>query len=63
MVGGDADVGHRVLGKHDWSKVPGLLYLRVPDRAWDPDMTVVALELDRPASLFEEEVKAIESNE
>ncbi len=63
VVGGDADVGHRVLGKHDWSKVPGLLYLRVPDRAWDPDMTVVALELDRPASLFEEEVKAIESNE
>ena len=63
VVGSDAAVGHRVLGKHDWSRVPGLLYLRVPDRAWDPDMTVVALELDRPALLFEEEVKAIESNE
>ena len=62
VVGGDAPVGHRVLGKHDWSKVPGLLYLRVPDEAFDPDMTVVALELDGPASLFEEEVKAIESN-
>ena len=63
VVGNDAQVGHRVLGKHDWSKVPGLLYLRIPDDAYDPDMTVVALELDRPVSLFEEEVKAIESNE
>ena len=63
VVGGDAQVGHRVLGKHGWSKVPGLLYLRVPDDAYDADMTVVALELDRPVSLFEEEVKAIESNE
>ncbi len=62
VVGSDAEVGHRVLGKHSWSKVPGLLYLKVPDDAWDPDMTVVALELDRPVSLFEEEVKAIESN-
>jgi alpha-L-fucosidase len=62
VVGSGAEVGHRVLGKHDWSKVPGMLYLRVPDDAYDPDMTVVALELDRPASLFEEEVKAIESN-
>lgn len=63
VVGSDAQVGHRVLGKHSWSKVPGLLYLKVPDAAFDPDMTVLALELDRPASLFQEEVKAIESNE
>ncbi|HEX2083182.1 MAG TPA: alpha-L-fucosidase [Xanthomonadaceae bacterium] len=62
VVGSGAEVGHRVLGKTDWSKVPGLLYLRVSDDAYDPDMTVVALELDRPASLFEEEVGAIESN-
>jgi alpha-L-fucosidase len=63
VVGSDAQVDHRVLGKHSWSKVPGLLSLRAPDDAWDPDMTVVALELDGPVSLFEEEVKAIESNE
>lgn len=62
VVGSDAEVGHRVLGKHDWSPVPGLLYLRIPDDAYDPDMTVVALELDAPAKLFKEDVKAIESN-
>lgn len=63
VVGSGAKVGHRVLGKHSWSQVPGLLYLRVPDDAFDQDMTVVALQLDKPAALFKEEIKAIESNE
>lgn len=62
VVGGNAPVGHRVLGKYEWSKVPGLLYLDVPADALDTDMTVLALELDRPVALFQEEVKAIESN-
>lgn len=62
VVGGNAPVGHRVLGKYEWSKVPGLLYLDVPADALDADMTVLALELDRPVALFQEEVKAIESN-
>lgn len=62
VVGGNAPVGHRVLGKYEWSKVPGLLYLDVPAEALDADMTVLALELDKPAALFREEVKAIESN-
>lgn len=63
VVGSDAKVAHRVLGKHSWSKVPGLLYLRVPDDAFDQDMTVVALRLDKPVALFKEEIKAIERNE
>ncbi|SDR16117.1 alpha-L-fucosidase [Pseudoxanthomonas sp. CF125] len=62
VVGSGAQVAHRVLGKHDWSKVPGLLYLDVPAEALDADMTVLALELDKPVALFQEEVKAIESN-
>ncbi|HEX7804500.1 MAG TPA: alpha-L-fucosidase [Pseudoxanthomonas sp.] len=62
VVGSDTPVGHRVLGKYDWSKVPGLLYLDVPADAIDADMTVLALELDKPVALFQEEVKAIESN-
>lgn len=61
-VGGNAPVGHRVLGKYEWSKVPGLLYLDVPEEALDADMTVLALELDKPVALFQEEVEAIESN-
>lgn len=62
VVGNDAQVAHEVVGKHGWSKVPGLLYLDVPDDAFDPVVTVLALELDGPVSLFQEEIKAIESN-
>ncbi len=62
VVGSDAQVAHEVVGKHGWSKVPGLLYLDLPDAAFDPVMTVLALELDGPVSLFREQVKAIESN-
>ena len=62
VVGGDTQVAHEVVGKHSWSKVPGLLYLDVPDTAFDPVVTVLALELDKPVALFREQVKAIESN-
>ncbi len=63
VVGGKQPVGTRVLGKYDWSKVPGLLYLSIPSEAYDADMTVIALELDRPLALYREASKPIESNE
>ncbi|MGO1068833.1 alpha-L-fucosidase [Lysobacter sp. CA199] len=59
VVGAGQPVPTRVLGKHDWSKVPGLLYLSVPQDAFDPDMTVIALELDGPATLYREASKPI----
>ena len=62
VVGNDAPVAHRVVGKHSWSKVPGLLHLEVPEDALDPVVTVLALELDAPVSLFREHIKPIESN-
>lgn len=62
VVGSGAAVGHRVIGKLSWSKAPGLLHLTVPDGALDPVVTVVALELDGPVSLFSDEIKPVESN-
>lgn len=62
VVGTESAVDHQVVGKHGWSKVPGLLHLRVPAAAFDPVVTVLALELDKPLSLFAGEMKAIESN-
>jgi alpha-L-fucosidase len=44
------------------SKQPGLLFLTVPRDAIDRDITVIALELDAPVKLYEEESKPIESN-
>lgn len=62
VLGAGVDVDHRVVGKHSWSKVPGLLHLDIPQAAFDPVVTVVALELDKPVSLFREQIKPIESN-
>ena len=62
VLGSAAKVGYRVVGKHDWSKVPGLLHITLPDAALDPVLTVVELQLDGPLSLFKEQVKPIESN-
>ncbi|KQY52440.1 alpha-L-fucosidase [Lysobacter sp. Root494] len=62
VVGSNATVGHQVVGKFGWSKVPGLLYLDVPKDAFDPVVTVIALELDKPVSLFSDQIKPIESN-
>ena len=62
VLGSDAAVAHQVVGKLSWSQAPGLLYLKVPEGAFDPVVTVLALELDGPVSLFNEEIKPIESN-
>ena len=62
VVGSNAAVGHEVVGKFGWSKVPGLLYLDVPKDAFDPVVTVVAVELDKPVSLFSDQIKPVESN-
>lgn len=62
VVGGGQPVQAQVLGKYDWAKHPGLLFLSVPQDAQDADITVVALELDAPARLYREESKPIESN-
>jgi alpha-L-fucosidase len=62
VLGAGVDAAHRVVGKHSWSKVPGLLYIDIPKPAFDPVVTVVALELDKPVSLFGEQIKPIESN-
>jgi alpha-L-fucosidase len=62
VVGSEAAVAHQVVGKFSWSKVPGLLYLDVPKDAFDPVVTVIALELDKPVSLFSDQIKPVESN-
>lgn len=62
VVGSDRELTPKVIGKYDWSKVPGLLFVPVPDDALDADMTVIALELAEPIKLYREETKPIESN-
>jgi alpha-L-fucosidase len=62
VVGNGTKLSHKVIGKQYWSSVPGMLYIDVPEKVQDKDVTVIAILLKGKVELFREEVKAIESN-
>ncbi len=62
VVGNGTKLSHKVVGNIYWSKYPGVTYIDVPDYVLDPDMTVLAVLLDGPISLYGKEIGAIESN-
>ncbi|WP_452602451.1 alpha-L-fucosidase [Pontimicrobium sp. MEBiC06410] len=62
VVGNGTKLSHRVVGKQYWSKVPGLLYIDLPEEVQDKDVTVIALLLDGEVDLYREEGQKIESN-
>ncbi len=53
---------HKVIGKAYWSKVPGLVYIDLPEKALDKHLTVISVLLDGPVDLYDKPIKAIESN-
>ena len=62
VVGSGTELNTKVVGKLSWSKVPGILYIDIPESELDSDVTVIALQLDGEVSLYREDMKAIESN-
>jgi alpha-L-fucosidase len=52
VVGTDKTLTPKIVGKISWSKVPGIAYINVPQSFRDQYMTVLALELDGPVSLY-----------
>ncbi|NVK53653.1 MAG: alpha-L-fucosidase [Flavobacteriaceae bacterium] len=62
VVGNGTKLSHKVIGKHYWSSVPGLLYIDLPEKVQDKDVTVIAVLLKGKIDLYREKVKAIESN-
>lgn len=62
VVGNGTKLSHKVVGKQYWSSVPGLLYIDLPEKVQDKDVTVIAVLLKGKVDLYKEEVKAIESN-
>ena len=62
VVGNGTKLSHKVVGKQYWSSVPGMLYITLPEKVQDKDVTVIAVLLKGEIDLFREEVKAIESN-
>lgn len=52
VVGSNTALTHKVVGKISWSPVPGLVYIDVPAASQDEYMTVIAVQLDGPISLY-----------
>lgn len=52
VVGRSTALKHRVVGKISWSKVPGLVFIDVPEEGCDEWMTVVKVRLDGPVRLY-----------
>ncbi len=53
---------HKVIGKADWRDVPGLVYIDVPEKVLDKQLTVITLLLDGEIDIFSDEITPIESN-
>ncbi len=47
----------------DWSQTPGVYYIHVPANVLDPRMTVLAVELETPCTLYEGSGQVISFNE
>lgn len=62
VVGNGTKLSYKVMGKQYWSTVPGLLYIDLPEKVQDKDVTVIAVLLKGKVDLYKGEVKAIESN-
>lgn len=62
VVGSGNMLSYKVYNKNYWSEVPGNLYIDVPERVLDPQITVIAVLLDGPIKLYRGAGKVIESN-
>lgn len=62
VVGEGTKLKHRVVGKQYWSAVPGIVYIDVPEKVLDKEVTVIAVLLDGKIDLYREKGQVIESN-
>ena len=63
VVGTDQELTWKLYNDIDWSEVPGVYYIDVPDAVLDSRMTVLALELDSPLKLYRGSGQVISFNE
>ena len=52
VLGTEVKLPYKIVGKISWSKVPGLIYIDVPENMLDPYITVLKLKLDKPIKLY-----------
>jgi alpha-L-fucosidase len=52
VLGTNTSVPYKVVGKIDWSYVPGTIYMDVPIAALDPEISVLKIQLKQPMKLY-----------
>jgi alpha-L-fucosidase len=52
VLGSNQVLPHKVVGKISLSPVPGLVFIKVPEKFKDPYMTILKLDLDGPLKLY-----------
>jgi alpha-L-fucosidase len=62
VVGNGSKLNWNVVGKQYWSKVPGIVYIDVPEKVLDEQVTVIAVLLKGKVDLYREKGQVIESN-
>ena len=63
VVGTGEELPWKLYNDIDWSATPGVYYIQVPSAVLDPDMTVLAVELETPVTLYEGAGQVISFNE
>lgn len=62
VVGNGTMLPYKIHNKNYWSEVPGNLYIDIPERVMDEQITVVAVLLDGPVKLYRGAGQVISSN-
>ncbi len=62
VVGNGTKLDWNIMMKQYWSEVPGLLYIDVPEKVLDEQVTVIAILLKGPAEVYRKDGQVIESN-
>jgi alpha-L-fucosidase len=52
ILGTTTSVPYKIVGKIDWSYVPGTIYMDVPISSLDPEISVVKIQLKTPLKLY-----------
>lgn len=63
VVGTDRELDWKHYNDISWSQVPGVYYINVPEDVLDPEITVLALELEEPVKLYRGEGQVMSFND
>ena len=63
VVGSGCELEHYLINDISWSEVPGILYINVPEKVLDEQITVIGVQLDGPIRLYRGEGQVISVND